>query len=75
MDDLSPKYYKNFIKKLQKLINDISGTFEQTDPMFTTNPIESFNHSRAMLASKNVAFHITWKIRLYISIIKWNIPN
>lgn len=70
---MSPEYNKDSIETLEKLVNEISNTFDQIQPQYSTNPIESFNHSRATIASKNIAFRITWRIRAYISIIMWNV--
>lgn len=69
---LSEEFNGDAIQKLNKLISDISDTFDQIDPELSSNPIESFNHSRASLANKNIAYRISWRIRAYISIIKWN---
>lgn len=73
-EDLDPEYNAKALKTLDELISDISDTFSKVDPEYTTNPIESFNHSRASIASKNTAFRISWRIRAYVSIIKWNVP-
>lgn len=73
-EDLSLEYNSTSIEKLEKLISDISDTFDQILPQYSTNPIESFNHARSSIASKNIAYRITWRIRAYISIIKWNEP-
>ncbi|KAK8836450.1 hypothetical protein M9Y10_037709 [Tritrichomonas musculus] len=64
----------NAIKKLEKLISEISESFDQTSPEYGTRVIESFNHSVVSIASKNVAYRISRRIRAYISIIKWNDP-
>lgn len=66
---------KEDIEEIEKLINDLTDTFDKVDPALSTNSIESFNHLRALMANKNVAWRISWRIRCYISIIKWNADN
>lgn len=46
--------------------------FSKIDPHFSTNACESFNHARAMIANKDVAWRLSWRIRAFISIIRWN---
>lgn len=60
------------IQTLKEMIEELSGTFSKIDPKLTTNCCESFNHSRALLASKDIAWRLTWRIRAFISIIRWN---
>ena len=63
------------IENLKEMINELSGTFSKIEPNFTTNPCESFHHSRALIASKDVAWRLSWRLRAFISVIRWNCPN
>lgn len=62
------------IEKIQKLVNNSRSIFEDIIDEHNTNCIESFNNTRTVLASKRIAYCISWRIRAYISIIKWNYP-
>lgn len=74
LEDLDPEYNKNSIELLKEKVKELSKTFELVDSKYNTNSIESFNFTRAVLANKNTAFRISWRIRSYIAIIKWNHP-
>lgn len=74
LEDLDPEYNKNSIELLKEKVNELSKTFELVDSKYNTNSIESFNFTRAVLANKNTAFRISWRILSYIAIIKWNHP-
>lgn len=73
-ESLIINYNATAIEKLEALIKKISISFDQIDPEFSTNPIESFNHARAALANKYFAFRTSWRIRAYLTIIKWCDP-
>lgn len=62
MEDLLLEYDGNAIKKLEKLISEISESFDQTSLEYGTNVIESFNHSRASIASKNVVIELAGEL-------------
>ena len=71
----SEKENSDTIQNLKNLIDELSESFSKIDPLYTTNGCESFNHSRAMLANKDIAWRLTWRIRAFISIIRWNCDN
>ena len=74
-EDLDENINKDVIDKLKKFVADLSTSFNDIDSKLNTNSIESFNYTRALIANKNIAYHISWRIRSYISIIKWNDPH
>ena len=66
--------YEEEIQILKELVDEYIDTFDDVLPCYGTNVIESFNHCRALLANKNMAWRLSWRVRCYISIIKWNSP-
>ena len=63
------------IEALRQLIEKFSTTFNKINPKYSTNPCESFNKTRCILANKDIAWRVSWRIRAYISIIRWNDQN
>ena len=63
------------IETLKTLIDNFSNTFDQINPCYSTNPCESFNKARCLLADKDTGWRISWRLRAYISIIRWNDDN
>lgn len=60
------------IQLLKQLIQKFEKTFCEVDPNYSTNCCESFNKARSLLADKDKAWRISWRLRAYISIIRWN---
>lgn len=73
-EDLDELYNHKAIEELQKFVNSTKSTFEDIISEYNTNCIESFNNTRAVLAGKRIAYRLSWQIRAYISILKWNDP-
>lgn len=63
------------IEALKNLIEEFSKTFSEVNSNFSTNICESFNKARCLLANKDTAWRISWRLRAYISIIRWNDDN
>ena len=66
--------YEEEIQILKEPVDEYIDTFDDVLPCYGTNVIESFNHCRALLANKNMAWRLSWRVLCYISIIKWNSP-
>lgn len=47
------------IENSNDLITELLTTFEKVDHQYTTNPCESFHHSRALIASKDIAWRLS----------------
>lgn len=73
-EDLDETQNKDAIEKLKKFVAQLAPTFNDIDSNFNTNAVESFNYTRALIANKNNAYRISWRIKSYIAIIKWNDP-
>ena len=73
-EDLDETQNKDAIEKLKKFVAQLAPTFNDIDSNLNTNAVESFNYTRALIANKNNAYRISWRIRSYIAIIKWNDP-
>ena len=63
------------IQTLTDLVDELSATFSKIDPKLTSNPCESFNHSRSLMASKDIAWRLSWRLRAFLTIIRWNDDN
>lgn len=63
------------INTLETVINTLVSSFSKIDPSLSTNINESFNNARATIASKRIGWRRRWRIRAYISIIRWNDHN
>lgn len=73
-EDLDDEYNKDVIEKLKKFGTELSPSFNEIDSNLNTNTIESFNYTWGLITNKNNSYRISWRIRSYISIIKWNDP-
>lgn len=67
--------FSETIENLNDLINELMSTFSKVDPIFSTNICESFHHSRALIATKDIAWRLSWRLRAFISVIRWNDVN
>ena len=63
------------IENLKELIKELTGTFSKVDANYSTNICESFHHSRSLLANKDIAWRLSWRLRAFISVIRWNCDN
>lgn len=63
------------INALETVIKTLMSSFSKVDPNLSTNINESFNNARATIANKRIGWRRSWRIRSYISIIRWNDPH
>ncbi|KAK8878443.1 hypothetical protein M9Y10_005216 [Tritrichomonas musculus] len=63
------------IENLKELIKELTRTFLKVDANYSTKICESFHHSQTLLADKNIAWRLSWQMRAFISVIKWNCDN
>lgn len=67
-NELTIQLLKQIIQNFEKILSEIN-------PNFDTNGYESFNRARTTLADKDTGWRISWRLRAYVSIIRWNDEN